>query len=76
MATTKCRHERTKESVERCFGHCVASNSDGCNSYAHGGITWTETCLDCGMVREHNANGRHGESSHWHRMEMHAVEGV
>lgn len=68
MSIHGCRHDRTENGSERSYKYCVADHSNDCNPGAHGGVTWIETCLDCDMIREHNANGRHSEKGHWKRV--------
>jgi len=35
------------------------------NPAAHGGVTYTETCNDCGATRRVNSTGRHREVGRW-----------
>ena len=70
--TPRCKHRKTKDSPERGYTGSVAiySSSRGRwlteeNRAAHGGIAWTETCLDCGATRNINSNGNHVEKGPW-----------
>lgn len=61
-----CQHVHTRDGVYRGFDHCVAHSHLYCERRAHGGISYTETCLDCGRERECASNGAYSESSAWH----------
>jgi hypothetical protein len=48
---SKCTHSRTVNTPERPF---VAAAGD--NRAAHGNVSWTEICLDCGASRQVDRN--------------------
>lgn len=58
-----CLHQYTTEQSTRGFFGCVSPFS--CNPAAHGGVSCTEVCDDCGAERKVNVNGRHAEYGPW-----------
>lgn len=62
-----CKHERTHQYGEdRAFVFSVAVHPyTEENIAAHGGISWTEECAECGARRAVNRNQRHIETSPW-----------
>ncbi|MCI0433319.1 MAG: hypothetical protein L0271_06690 [Gemmatimonadetes bacterium] len=62
----KCTHEHTIAGTAGCYTHSVAAPPyTNENRAAAGGITYTETCLDCGAERPVNENGVHVEVGTW-----------
>lgn len=63
---TRCPHTRIKRGPHYGFQAPVAiwGRTDE-NPAAHGGVTYTERCLDCLLARHVNANGNHHEYSPW-----------
>lgn len=61
-----CKHERTRATEPYGYQASVAvwGRTDE-NRAAHGGVTYTELCMDCGCARHVNANGSHHEYSPW-----------
>lgn len=62
----KCEHERTR--AGDAYGYtCSVAHEPYTheNRAAHGNITYTETCLDCGAERAVNCNQVHVEFSPW-----------
>ena len=59
-----CTHTHTKSGEHYGFSAPIADAADQ-NPAAHGGVTYTETCRDCGAHREVNANGVHHEYGRW-----------
>lgn len=61
-----CKHKNTTEGTVYCFSHSVAvhPHTDE-NRAAHGGVTYTETCDDCGAQRQVNSNCGFEEYSPW-----------
>lgn len=64
----KCKHENTKAGPDYCYSGSVAVEPyTHENRAAHGGVSYEETCLDCGAVRSVNTNRWHKEVSPWNR---------
>ncbi len=61
----RCQHKHTRHSEPTGFVRSVSSRTNTQNRAAHGGVTYTETCRDCGAHREVNSNGREDEYSDW-----------
>lgn len=61
----KCKHTRTKDGEARGFVASVAQHADHENPAAHGHVTYTETCLDCGAERSVNSNQGFYELGPW-----------
>lgn len=57
-----CKHERTEMKSETVFQGPVAREE---NRRAHGNITRTVGCLDCGATQRSNINQMHVESGPW-----------
>ena len=75
---TKCQHQHITSGPERAFVGSVASEPyTEENPAAHGSITYTGTCQDCGAERSVNQNGGHCEYGTWSvplsDSEMHAA---
>jgi len=63
----RCRHRHTRQvGADRCYSGSVAAAGDE-NRAAHGGITCTVECTDCGARRDENHNQGHAEVSPWRR---------
>lgn len=62
----KCSHARTKSgSINGYTGSVAVHPYTDENRAAHGGITYTVECLDCGARRRENTNGLAIEVSPW-----------
>ena len=63
----KCKHTN-KEQVGGDYGYtgsvAVHPYTDE-NRSAHGGVTWTQRCRNCGSTRNVNSNGHHEEYGPW-----------
>lgn len=59
-----CQHAHVTAGDDRCFVGCVAPRD--CEPVAHGNITRTESCEDCGGERRLNLNGGREEASGWY----------
>jgi len=59
---TTCTHARTEIETETVFGGPVVREE---NRRAHGNITRTVHCLDCGAKRKKNINQMHVETGPW-----------
>lgn len=65
--SAKCAHKHVQTSEPAGFSYCVAHHPyTDCHPAAHGSVTYTETCMDCGHERSLNANGLHEEVGTWH----------
>lgn len=66
----KCGHKRVRESDPRGFTRAVYVHPyTHENRAAHGGIEYTEECLDCKAKRLVLSNGRHQEYGVWRKGE-------
>jgi len=65
---TNCHHDRTTSGDHFGYTGSVAVHPHTHqNRAAHGGVTYTERCLDCRAVRPVNTNGGHVEVGPWRR---------
>ncbi len=66
MSEQKCQHGETTSGAERPYITSVSVHpfTDE-NPRAHGWVTYTQTCDDCGAERAVNANQGHAEFSPW-----------
>jgi hypothetical protein len=60
-----CKHKNTTTGQHYGYSGSVATSTDEQNPAAHGGISYTLTCTDCGATRRVNENGRHVERGPW-----------
>jgi hypothetical protein len=61
-----CSHAETRRVRERCFSEPVYREPFTREwPAAHGAISYTELCIDCGSARAVNANGPHAEYGPW-----------
>ena len=58
-----CKHSHLKTGPDRCFSGPVRVTDQ--NPAAHGNVTYTETCTDCGAERSVNVNQCHVEEGEW-----------
>lgn len=58
-----CKHDRHEITNEVCFTGPIAGADE--NRAAHGNVTWTHTCSDCGAERDQNVNQWHVETGPW-----------
>lgn len=65
MSKPPCKHDRIDEEGPKPFFHPVAARIEDENRGSHGGIRYTETCLDCGASRDVLYNGQHVEYGPW-----------
>lgn len=62
----RCEHKHTRTGEAHGFTGSVARPPyTEQNPAAHGGVTFTETCLMCGARRQLNRNGMHEERGTW-----------
>lgn len=65
---SRCRHTDTTYGPDKPFTDSVATKGrTDANRAAHGGTSYTETCMQCGKMRDINQNGRHLEYSAWRK---------
>lgn len=63
---SNCKHTKTTSGRDYGFTGPVAVEPYTYeNRAAHGGITYTVTCSDCGAEKQVNSNGNHIEESPW-----------
>lgn len=66
MSKNECKHEHTREvSMHGYSGSVAVYPYTFENRAAHGAVTFTYRCEDCGAERRENSNGRHSEVSPW-----------
>ena len=58
----KCKHKNTEQGEHWGYSGPVSQNE---NPAAHGGVSYTETCRDCGAERAVNANMFQYERGEW-----------
>lgn len=71
--TDDCEHANTTCGPDRCFSGPVSLDP---NPSAHGGITYEETCSDCGARRGVNVNQFFYEYGEWYMVEEIAATDV
>lgn len=65
---SKCKHKNTDAGPMSGYTGSVATRHYTQEERrAHGGVSYTRTCTDCGATRRENSNGRYTEVSAWTR---------
>jgi hypothetical protein len=75
MAKNTCKHKHTREvSMHGYSGSVAVQPYTYEDRRAHGGVTFTSRCEDCGAERKENSNGRYQEFSPWQLPTEEAIE--